>query len=77
MQDAGINTQLYKPHSFRSASSTKAVEQGHSITSVKEHGNWSRKADTFERYYYKPVNSTLSSTQKSLNQSYTIRKTED
>ncbi|KAG2209352.1 hypothetical protein INT45_003293, partial [Circinella minor] len=63
MQDAGINTQLYKPYSIHSASSTKAVEQGHSISSVKEHGNWSRKADTFERYYYKPINSTLSSTQ--------------
>ncbi|KAI8374650.1 uncharacterized protein BYT42DRAFT_646589 [Radiomyces spectabilis] len=38
----------------RSAVNTKAVQQGHSIRSAKEHANWSRTSKTFEEYCYKP-----------------------
>lgn len=55
MAKAGIDTSIYTAHSFRSASSTKAVQQGHTIQSVKQHANWSLKSNTFEKYYYKPI----------------------
>jgi hypothetical protein len=57
MKNAGVDTKLYGPHSIRSASSTKAVERGHTIEEVKEHANWSRNTQTFERFYYKPTTS--------------------
>ncbi|KAG1042835.1 hypothetical protein G6F43_011801 [Rhizopus delemar] len=62
MEEAGIDTSNYKPHSIRSASSTKAVEKGSSIEAVKQHANWSRKAFTFEDYYYKPTAQQSNST---------------
>ncbi|KAG1056529.1 hypothetical protein G6F43_001580 [Rhizopus delemar] len=55
MKQAGIDTEKYGPHSIRSAASTKAVEKGHSIENVKQHANWSRNTQTFERFYYKPT----------------------
>lgn len=57
MQEAGVDIQKYKAHSLRSASSTYAVQQGHSISKVKQHAHWSEKSNTFEKYYYKPFNS--------------------
>jgi hypothetical protein len=62
MKKAGIDTNIYKPHSFRSASSTKAVEQGASIDNVKQHANWNLNSGTFEKYYYKPIAQQASST---------------
>ncbi|KAG2213302.1 hypothetical protein INT45_013460, partial [Circinella minor] len=62
MNKAGIDTSKYKAHSIRSATSTKAVEKSHSIKNVKQHANWSSKADTFEKYYYKPRAQQTSST---------------
>ncbi|KAG1050452.1 hypothetical protein G6F43_007274 [Rhizopus delemar] len=56
MERSGIDTTIYKAHSIRSASSTKAVEKGHSIQAVKEHAGWSLNSNTFERFYYKPTN---------------------
>jgi hypothetical protein len=55
------NTTKYKAHSVRPASSTKAVERGHSIQAVKEHANWSLNTNTFEKFYYKPTTQTSSS----------------
>ncbi|KAG1463602.1 hypothetical protein G6F56_005248 [Rhizopus delemar] len=49
MDKAGIDTSVYKPHSIRSASSTKAVENGMTISEVKHHANWSHDSNTFER----------------------------
>ncbi|KAG0733952.1 hypothetical protein G6F57_013986 [Rhizopus arrhizus] len=62
MNKAGIDITEYKAHSIRSASSTKAVEESHSIQAVKQHANWSSNANTFERYYYKPTAQQSSST---------------
>ncbi|KAG1169999.1 hypothetical protein G6F36_011988 [Rhizopus arrhizus] len=56
MERSGIDTTIYKAHSIRSASSTKAVEKGHSIQAVKKHAGWSLNSNTFERFYYKPTN---------------------
>ncbi|EIE92400.1 hypothetical protein RO3G_16922 [Rhizopus delemar RA 99-880] len=55
MERAEIATKVYKPHSLRSASSTKAVEMGQSISDIKDHANWSHQTKTFEKYYYKPT----------------------
>lgn len=55
MAKAGIDTKLYKPHSIRSASCTKAVEKGVTIEKLKQHANWSQNSNTFEKYYLKPT----------------------
>lgn len=55
MSKAGVDTKLCGAHSIRSASSTKAIEKGVSIEEVKEHANWSRNIQTFEKIYYKPT----------------------
>ncbi|KAG1037308.1 hypothetical protein G6F43_012890 [Rhizopus delemar] len=59
---AGIDITLFQAHSIRAASSTKAVELGNSIQSVKKHANWSLTSNTFERYYFKPSSQQSSST---------------
>ncbi|CEI91406.1 hypothetical protein RMCBS344292_05694 [Rhizopus microsporus] len=56
MQDAGIDTKVYKAHSLRAAASMWAVMYDHKIEQVKKHTNWSSNPDTFEKYYYKPFN---------------------
>ena len=61
MKKAGID-EAYKPHSIRSAVSTKAVMLGNSIERVKNHANWSQASNTFEKYYYKPSMKQYSST---------------
>ncbi|KAG1136642.1 hypothetical protein G6F37_011850 [Rhizopus arrhizus] len=61
MKKAGID-EAYKPHSIRSAVSTKAVMLGNSIERVKDHANWSQASNTFEKYYYKPSMKQHSST---------------
>lgn len=59
MNNTGVDTKKYGPHSIRSASSTKAIERGHhTIKEVKEHANWSRNNQTFENFYYKPTTKT-------------------
>ena len=62
MKDAGIDTTIHTPHSFRSALGTKAAEQGHSVDSIKQHANWSKKSNTWEKHYYRPTNQTSQST---------------
>ncbi|KAG1045554.1 hypothetical protein G6F43_011250 [Rhizopus delemar] len=62
MGKAGINIKDYQAHSIRAASSTKAVELGHSIQDVKKHANWSLNSNTFENFYYKPSSQTSTST---------------
>ncbi|KAG1374117.1 hypothetical protein G6F61_009607 [Rhizopus arrhizus] len=39
MENADIDTSVYKAHSVQSASCTKAVQNGHSIQSIKQHAN--------------------------------------
>ncbi|KAG1059457.1 hypothetical protein G6F42_028309 [Rhizopus arrhizus] len=62
MQAAGIDTTNFQAHSIRLATSTKAVELGHSIQDVKKHANWSLQSNTFEDFYYKPSSQASSST---------------
>lgn len=50
----GIDTNLFKAHSTRSAASTAAVQQGIFIQSIKQHAHWALSSNTFETYYLKP-----------------------
>ncbi|KAG0735469.1 hypothetical protein G6F57_009442 [Rhizopus arrhizus] len=60
MEKTGVDRR-YKPHSLRSATSRKAVMLGVSIDQVKDHANWSRNSNTFEKFYYKPPRRCLRS----------------
>ena len=51
---AGINTNIYKPHSTRSASTSAAAASDLDITHILKTANWSR-ATTFAKYYSKPI----------------------
>jgi len=62
MLKAGISREYTAAHPIRVASSTKAVQQGISISRVKQHANWSQTSNTFERYYYKPLGQEHDST---------------
>ncbi|KAG2216398.1 hypothetical protein INT45_012487 [Circinella minor] len=48
---------------IKTSSSTKAVENGITIPNVKNHGNWSQQAFTFEKYYLKPHTAKATSTE--------------
>jgi hypothetical protein len=62
MKAAGINTDIYGPHTLRSASSTKAFQLGTDIQKIKQHAHWSLEANTFERFYLKPPHQQADST---------------
>ena len=52
---AGINTEIFKAHSTRSASTAKARNQGVSIADTQNMADWSSTSSTFRRFYYKPL----------------------
>ena len=54
MSAAGVDTTSFKPHSARSAGTSKAAAQGFSIKDILDLANWSR-ATTFRKFYQKPV----------------------
>ena len=54
MSAAGVDTTIFKQHSARSASTSKAATQGFSIKDILEHANRSRTT-TFRKVYEKPV----------------------
>ncbi len=54
MRVAGIDVSVFKPHSTRSASTSRAWGRGVSIPDILKTGDWS-SATTFHRYYNRPV----------------------
>ena len=54
MTDVGINTDIFKAHSTRSASSTKASLAGLSLPDILKRGSWSNKS-TWQNFYNKQV----------------------
>jgi len=54
---AGIDTDTFKSHSVRSASATAAESAGIITNLIMEATNW-RSESVFERFYYKPDNSS-------------------
>lgn len=54
MEWSGVDTDNFKPHSFRSASSSAAHKFGVPLETVLEAAGWSR-AETFRKFYNRPV----------------------
>ena len=52
MEAAGVDTQIFKPHSTRSASTTQALKSGVSVQDILKMANW-QNANTFHRFYNK------------------------
>ena len=50
----GINTDIFKPHSTRSASPSHARLSGLSLSDILKRGFWSNKT-TREKFYNKPI----------------------
>jgi site-specific recombinase XerD len=53
---AGIDTSVFKAHSTRGASTSKAFKFGMSLGQIMSMANW-KSAGTFNRFYNKPVSS--------------------
>ena len=51
MEKAGIDTNKYKAHLTRSASSTAMKRAGMTIQAILAKANWSKKSNTFRRFY--------------------------
>ena len=51
---AGTNMNIYKPHSCQSASTSKARDNGVSITDILKQGCWKRQ-NTFTKFYSKNI----------------------
>jgi integrase len=54
MERAGIETTKFKGHSIRAAASTRTVQAGVPVQTVKLHAGWSSRTSTFEEVYLKP-----------------------
>ena len=57
LSDAGVNTDVFKAHSVRGASTSAAMNKGVSLAEVLNTANWSKES-TFRRFYYRSVDST-------------------
>ena len=51
---SGIDTSIFKAHSTRSASASKASSQGISTKDILKRGHWS-KGSTFQKFYYRSI----------------------
>lgn len=56
LQESGINVDIFKPHSTRSASTSKAKSSGISTKDILKRGNWSNKS-TWQKFYNKEIKS--------------------
>ena len=54
---ADVDTGVFKAHSLRGASTSKAFLKGVSVKEVVDHGKWSRES-TWQKFYHKVVQST-------------------
>jgi len=54
MKEAGINVDIFKPHSVRAASNSKCFEIGFPIKEILKRGNW-KNADTFKKFYFREI----------------------
>ena len=55
MTDAGIDINVFKPHSTRSAATSKVLQSCVPIQDILKLAGWSNQR-TFDRFYNKPVN---------------------
>ena len=54
IKEAGINTDIFKAHSVRGASTTAAANKNVPLKDILTMADWS-SASTFQKFYYKPV----------------------
>ena len=54
MLEAGLDVGTFKPHSTRSAATSKAQQACVPIQDILKHAGWSNER-TFDRFYNKPV----------------------
>ena len=54
LKNAGIDTDIFKAHSVREASTTAAVNSNVPLDDVMKMADWSR-VSTFQKFYYKPI----------------------
>ena len=54
LKNAGIDTDIFKAHSVRGASTTAAVNSNVPLDDVMKMADWSR-VSTFQKFYYKPI----------------------
>ena len=54
MQSAGINLNIFAPHSTRTASTSKAVNSKLQLSTILRTAGWT-SANTFTKYYKKPI----------------------
>ena len=57
LREAGIDTKIFKGHSTRSASTSKAELKGLSVTDILERGSWTNTS-TWQPFYNRQVEST-------------------
>jgi integrase len=53
LEATGVDTQHFKPHSTRGASTSAAARKGASISDILAAADWTRET-TFNRFYYRP-----------------------
>jgi len=53
LQEAGINTDIFKAHSIRGAAASKAACSGVTISEILQAADWSSES-TFQRFYHRP-----------------------
>lgn len=54
LNKAGIDTETFKSHSLRAASSSKVSQQGISTKDILERGNW-KGTSVWEKHYHKEI----------------------
>ena len=54
LSNAGVDTSVFKAHSWRSASSSKAGDAGISVSKILEKGGW-KSVQTFKTFYYRDI----------------------
>ena len=54
MTESGVNTELFKAHSIRGASTSRASKEGLSVGQIIQKANWSR-ATTFQKIYCRNI----------------------
>lgn len=54
IQEAGIDSSIFKAHSTRAASTSAAAKNNLPLGDILKMGDWSSPS-TFQRFYYKPV----------------------
>lgn len=55
MLEAGIDTNLFKPHSTRHASTSMACKKGITYDTIRLAAGWTEKSKTFAKFYNRPL----------------------